>query len=105
MKGKLILIVGLGTGYVLGAAAGRRRYEQIKSKAGEVWNDPHVQKAVKDAESFVAEKTPVVQSALVDAAKAAPGKIKEAAAGLAKSAKADDGADSAEGATESVTES
>ena len=33
MKGKILFVVGLGVGYVLGTRAGRERYEQIKQAA------------------------------------------------------------------------
>ncbi len=46
MRGKIGIVVGLAAGYVLGARAGRQRYEQIKSKAEEVWQLDPVQKQV-----------------------------------------------------------
>ena len=36
MKLKTGLIIGFGVGYVLGAKAGRERYEQIRSLAGRI---------------------------------------------------------------------
>lgn len=42
MKAKLALLVGGATGYVLGARDGRQRYEQLKTKAETVWQDPKV---------------------------------------------------------------
>lgn len=98
MKGKLLLVIGLGVGYVAGSAAGRKRYEQIKTRAGQAWNQPQVQKAVHNAQDFVAEKAPVVQEKIADVAKAAPGAIKDAAAKVRGGAddvadKADDAAD------------
>ncbi|MDF2442714.1 MAG: hypothetical protein JWR01_917 [Subtercola sp.] len=89
-----MLAVGLGVGYVAGSAAGRRRYEQIRSKAEAAWNQPHVQKAVHNAEQFVADKAPIVGEKLTDAAKAAPGVIKDAAAKVRGTA--DDVADRAD---------
>lgn len=49
MARKLTLLVGLGTGYVLGARAGRERYEQIRTTARRVWRDPRVQQAAHQA--------------------------------------------------------
>ena len=46
---KIALVAAFALGYVLGARAGRRRYEQIRSKAKELWNDEHVQSAVQNA--------------------------------------------------------
>jgi hypothetical protein len=69
MRGKLLLVVGLGVGYVLGSRAGRERYEQIKVAAGRLWNDPRVQRQVKQAEGFAKDKAPEVVEFLSDGAK------------------------------------
>ena len=45
--GKLSLGLGLGVGYVLGARAGRDRYEQIKQAAAGFMGRPEVQQAVE----------------------------------------------------------
>ncbi len=45
--GKLSLGLGLGVGYVLGARAGRARYEQIKQAAAGVMERPEVQQALE----------------------------------------------------------
>ena len=49
--GKLSLGLGLGVGYVLGAQAGRARYEQIKQAAAGVMARPEIQQAVERARS------------------------------------------------------
>ncbi|NEM92449.1 YtxH domain-containing protein [Galbitalea soli] len=69
MKGKILLVVGLGVGYVLGARAGRERYEDIKRMTERFWGDPRVQKQVHHAEDFVKDKAPDVAEFLVDGAK------------------------------------
>ncbi|WP_066043171.1 hypothetical protein [Herbiconiux solani] len=46
---KILLLLAFGAGYVLGTRAGRRRYEQIRAKAKDFWNDEHVQSAVHSA--------------------------------------------------------
>lgn len=69
MRGKLLLLVGVGVGYVLGSRAGRERYEEIKTAAGRLWNDPRVQRQVKQAESFAKDKAPDVVEFLADGAK------------------------------------
>ena len=48
--GKLTFIAGLAAGYVLGARAGRQRYEQIRRTSGKVWNSGPVQKQVLDGQ-------------------------------------------------------
>jgi hypothetical protein len=47
--GKLSLGLGLGIGYVLGAQAGRARYEQIKQAAAGLMGRPEVQQALEQA--------------------------------------------------------
>lgn len=42
---KVTLLAAAGVGYVLGARAGRERYEQIKAGAQKVASDPRVQSA------------------------------------------------------------
>ena len=43
------LIVGLGAGYVLGARAGRERYDQIRALWHQVSDSPAVQRATEKA--------------------------------------------------------
>ena len=69
MKGKILLVVGLGIGYVLGTRAGREKYDQMKSAALKLWNDPRVQKTVDDAGDFVKDKAPDVAEFFADGAK------------------------------------
>jgi hypothetical protein len=69
MRGKILLVVGLAAGYVLGARAGRERYEDIKRAAGKLWNDPRVQHQVRNAGDFAKDKAPDVVEFLADGAK------------------------------------
>ncbi len=69
MKGKILFAAGLTVGYVLGARAGRARYESIKSSALKVWNDPRVQQQVDAAEAFVKDKAPDVVDFVAGGAK------------------------------------
>jgi oxygen-dependent protoporphyrinogen oxidase len=73
MQGRILFLTGAAVGYVLGARAGRRRYEQIKAGAERLWNDPKVQssvdKAVGQVQGFVKDKAPEVQAAVTDRAK------------------------------------
>lgn len=81
MQGRILFVAGAAVGYVLGARAGRRRYEQIKSAADRVWNDRNVQKSVNDVvgtvQDFVKEKAPEVQGAVVGQAKRVASKVKK----------------------------
>jgi hypothetical protein len=61
MKGKITLLVGGAVGYVLGTRAGRERYEQIKSQAQSLWNDPRVQEKAAQAQDLAKEKAPVLK--------------------------------------------
>ena len=69
MRGKLVLLVGFGVGYVLGARAGRERYEAIRRGFNRLWNDPRVQHQVKNVEEFAKDKAPDVVDFLGDTAK------------------------------------
>jgi hypothetical protein len=69
MKGKILFVAGLGIGYVLGTRAGREKYEQLKSGAMKLWNDPRVQRQVDAAETFVKDKAPDVAEFVSDSAK------------------------------------
>jgi hypothetical protein len=75
VKGKILLVVGLGVGYLLGTRAGRERYEQIKDAASKLWNDPRVQQRVDQAEDFVKDKAPEVAEFLADGAKNVVSKV------------------------------
>lgn len=69
MKGKILLLTGLAVGYVLGTRAGRERYEEIKTTANKLWNDPRVQKPVHQAQDFAKDKAPEVAEFVADQAK------------------------------------
>ncbi|WP_430591751.1 hypothetical protein [Humidisolicoccus flavus] len=75
MRGKLLFVVGVGIGYVLGAKAGRQRYEQIATAADKLWNAPVVQKQRDQVEQFVETQAPKVAEAASDAAGKAINKI------------------------------
>ncbi|KAA9089509.1 hypothetical protein [Microbacterium radiodurans] len=69
MKGKIGIAVGLAAGYVLGARAGRQRYEQIKQKAQQVWELDPVQKQVDKVAEFGKSAALAVPSVVWDGAK------------------------------------
>lgn len=69
MRGKILFVVGLGVGYVLGTRAGREKYDQLKANVSKFWNDPRVQERVEDVQEFVKDKAPDVAEFLADGAK------------------------------------
>ena len=75
MKGKILFVAGLGLGYVLGTRAGREKYDQLKTAALKVWNDPRLQKQVDAAQEFVKDKAPEVAEFVTDGAKTLVAKV------------------------------
>jgi len=69
MRGKILLVVGIGIGYVLGTRAGREKYDEMKAAVDRLWNDPRVQRQVDSAQDFVKDKAPEVAEFLADGAK------------------------------------
>ncbi|MEH3089861.1 MAG: hypothetical protein PGN24_09785 [Microbacterium arborescens] len=69
MRGKIGIAVGLAAGYVLGARAGRQRYEQIKEKAQQVWELDPVQKQVGKVTELGKSAALAVPSVVWDSAK------------------------------------
>ena len=78
---KIITLAAAATGYVLGARAGRQRYEQISAQAQKLWQDPRVQKAAADARQTAAEKAPVVKEKVADAASKASERVTGSSSG------------------------
>lgn len=78
--GKLSFLVGLGAGYVLGAKAGERRYEQIKLQASKAWEHPAVQEKVTQASEQIRERGPEVAAAAGQAAARGAGQAVKSAA-------------------------
>ena len=68
MRGKVGLVIGLAAGYVLGARAGRERYEQIKAQVDKVWNLEPVQEQVGKAKEFAKSTAMALPSTLWDSA-------------------------------------
>jgi hypothetical protein len=62
MRGKLLFLAGAAAGYVLGSKAGRQAYEQIRTKAREVWGSPPVQKTVSQAGQVAKDAANLAQS-------------------------------------------
>ena len=76
MKKRLILLAGLGVGFILGSRTGRQSYERLKAQAQELWTDPRVQDTVEKANQSIREKSPAV----ADAVQTAADKVNTAAA-------------------------
>jgi hypothetical protein len=86
-KSLLIIAVGLGVGYILGARAGRERYDLIVEKATGVWEDPRVARARREAARYAREQGPVILDRAQSVAKAAPGVVADRAKATAAVAK------------------
>lgn len=65
---KLMLLTAFGAGYVLGAKAGRTRYEQIRSGFRKFMGNPTVQSVVERAEEAVQNEASVVKDKVASAA-------------------------------------
>lgn len=68
MKKRLILLAGLGVGYVLGSRTGRQSYEKLKAQAQDLWTDPRVQDTVEKANQSIRDRSPAVADAVQSAA-------------------------------------
>lgn len=92
MRGKLLFITGGLIGYVLGARAGRKRYEQIAAAASDLWSAKPVQRRVTEVRDFALETVGDVPAALFEAGKkvvaAVQGKTAHAKTGQTKDASA-----------------
>ena len=53
MVKKSMMLAAFGIGYVVGARAGRERYDAIVAKAQGWWQDPRVQEAAGKAQNSV----------------------------------------------------
>lgn len=76
---KMTLLAGAAIGYVLGARAGRQRYEQLKLQAGKAWQSPAVQDQLGKATAQLKEKGPEVAAAASHAAVKGAGDAAKAA--------------------------
>jgi len=72
---KLPLLAAGAVGYVLGARAGRERYEQIKAGAGRITSDPRVRAKASEAGHAIKEQAPVVKDKVAGAATSAKDKV------------------------------
>jgi len=63
---KLTLLAAAAAGYVLGARAGRQRYDQIATAARKVADDPRVQRAAHRAQDAAAQQASAAAGAAKD---------------------------------------
>ncbi len=76
---KLTFLAGAAAGYVLGTKAGQKRYAQIKSVSGKVWNSGAVQKQVGHAKEAARTKAaPALADAVAGAAKSTANRLRAA---------------------------
>ncbi|MGP9662798.1 YtxH domain-containing protein [Arthrobacter sp. AOP36-C1-22] len=80
-------LAGAAVGYLVGARAGRERYDQIRDKAQDLWKDPRTQEKLNDVGSTIKDKAPDVGSAAASAAGNVAGKVKETATNASHRAK------------------
>jgi hypothetical protein len=77
MRFRTGLFIGLGTGYVLGAKAGRQRYEQIQAMWHRLRGDEVVQALVKQAVDATAAPRDAARQAVSDKLRSASTAIQE----------------------------
>ena len=75
--GKLSFVTGLAAGYVLGAKAGHKRYEQIRTRADRLWSSDPVQTRVESVKQTVRDQAPAVAAKLGSVAKSAGASARE----------------------------
>ncbi|MHA6669772.1 YtxH domain-containing protein [Homoserinimonas sp. A447] len=103
MRGKILIVTGLAVGYVLGARAGRERYEEIKRAATKFWNDPRVKQQVETVEDFAKDKAPEVVDFISDNAKKVVSQVRSATKKSDAGSKSSTGGTSTSGSSTSGT--
>jgi hypothetical protein len=78
MRYKLVFMVGVGIGFVLGARAGRERYEQLRKLARKAAESPATQQAVAAFQAQAVGAAKTVGGKLADRAGTARAKVGEA---------------------------
>ena len=78
MRYRFVFFVGLGIGFVLGARAGRERYEQLRRAARKVADSPAVQQAAGALQAQAAGYAKTAGGKVADRAGAARAKAAEA---------------------------
>jgi hypothetical protein len=78
MRYRLVFISGLGIGFLLGARAGRERYEQILKMARKAADSPAVQQAAGALQAQAASVAKTAKETLADRAGTARSKVGDA---------------------------
>jgi oxygen-dependent protoporphyrinogen oxidase len=65
VRGKLFFLTGAAVGYVFGARAGRKRYDQIVAAVNRIRETPAFQRQVQQAQDYAARKIGELPSVLV----------------------------------------
>jgi hypothetical protein len=79
MKFRLGLVIGLAVGYVIGAKAGRERYEQIKRGADRLRSNESIRKVAGSAEKATRKPRTAAGNGLVKVADSVRTKAAESA--------------------------
>jgi len=74
----LTFLLGTAAGYVAGSAAGRRRYEQIRSAAGNLMHDPAVRDTASKVATTAATAATTAGTATANKAKGVAATVKDA---------------------------
>jgi hypothetical protein len=82
-----VLAVGVAIGYIVGARAGRARYDEMAATVSKLWRDPRVRKVRTDVESYARQQAPVIRERAEALAAATPGFAKDVADRTAAAAK------------------
>jgi hypothetical protein len=75
MRYRLVFFTGLGIGFVLGARAGRERYEQLRTLARKATDSPAVQQAAGALQAQAANYAKTAGGKVADRAGAARAKV------------------------------
>ena len=75
MRYRLVFFTGLGIGFVLGARAGRERYEQLRKLARKAADSPAVQQAAGALQAQAASAAKTAGGKVADRAGAARAKV------------------------------
>jgi gas vesicle protein len=81
MKFRTGVIIGFAAGYVLGAKAGRERYDQIRRAAKVVADNPPIRRVIDDSKELADAGTARAREAVSDQLHQASDAIRERAAG------------------------
>ena len=73
MRGRILFVVGIAAGYVVGARAGRPAYDALMERLRSTASDPRVQQVEERAKTAFQSRAPKAAAAVEDAAGSAGG--------------------------------